>query len=251
MNNLLRASKAFLGRNASTILTCIGGAGVIATSVMAVKATPKAIKLLDVAEEEKGEELTIGEKVQVAGSVYIPSILMGASTLACIFGANILNHRKQTALISAYALLDNSYKEYKNKVKELYGEEVESEVIQSIAKDKYAEQDISVSDNKQLFFDYYSGRYFESTMEEVIASEYAVNRTISLTGECSLSTYYEALDIPSVEHGEYLGWSAGGLQMMAWSDWLDFEHEKVVLEDGLECCIIKMSVEPMYECGYY
>jgi hypothetical protein len=218
---------------------------------MAVKATPKAIKLIEHAEEEKGEKLTTGEKVQVAGPVYIPSILIGASTLACIFGANALNQKKQAALMSAYALLDNSYKEYKNKVKELYGEEAESEVIKGIAKDKYDERDISVSDNNQLFFDYYSGQYFESTMEEVIAAEYAVNRTISLTGECSLSLYYEALDIPSVEHGDYLGWSAGGLQMMAWSDWLDFEHEKVILEDGLECCIIKMSVEPMYECGYY
>ena len=55
MNNLLRCSKLFVKRNASTILTSVGGVGVVATSVMAVKATPKAIALLEQAKEEKQE----------------------------------------------------------------------------------------------------------------------------------------------------------------------------------------------------
>ena len=82
MNNLVKASQLFLKRNASTILTCIGGAGVIATSVMAVKATPKALSLLDEAKEEKGEDLTVLETVKVAWKPYIPSVLFGVSTIA-------------------------------------------------------------------------------------------------------------------------------------------------------------------------
>lgn len=50
--------RQFWHRNASTVLTCLGGAGVVLTSVMSVKATPKVIKLLDEVKEEKGEELT-------------------------------------------------------------------------------------------------------------------------------------------------------------------------------------------------
>ena len=139
MNNLLSRSKLFCKRNGSTILTCIGGAGVVATTVLAVKATPKAIKLLEKAEEEKGEKLTKTEIVKVAGPVYIPTILSGASTIACIFGANILNKRKQASLMSAYALLDNSYKEYRGMVSELYGEEAEERIKSELAKDKYDE----------------------------------------------------------------------------------------------------------------
>ena len=69
MSTLLSRSKSFVNRNGSTILTCLGGAGVIATTVMAVKATPKAVELLEQAKQEKGEELTKLEVVAVAGPV--------------------------------------------------------------------------------------------------------------------------------------------------------------------------------------
>ena len=49
-------NKQFWHRNASTVLSCLGGVGVVATSVLAVKATPKALKLIDKEKEEKGED---------------------------------------------------------------------------------------------------------------------------------------------------------------------------------------------------
>ena len=127
----------FLKRNGSIILTVLGGAGVVATAVTAVKATPKAIKLIEVYEEQKGENLTMLEKVKVAGPNYIPAILIGVGTITCIFGANVLNKRTQASLMSAYALIDNSYKEYKKKVTELYGDETHKEVISSITLSLY------------------------------------------------------------------------------------------------------------------
>lgn len=250
MNKLLYQSKSFVNRHGSTILTCIGGVGVIATAVMAVKDTPKAVQLLEKAKEKKGEDLTKLEIVKAAGPVYIPSFLMGASTLACIFGANVLNQRRQAALMSAYALLDSSYKEYKNKVQELYGEDADTRVRKEIAKDKYEEIDIELDDNKQLFYDAYSERYFESTMEDVIHAEYMVNRKISLWGGARLNEFYEALDIPPAKYGQQLGWSSGMLMSTAWGGWLDFLHEKVTINDDLECCIITMSVEPSFEYDY-
>lgn len=67
--------RQFWHRNASTVLTCLGGAGVVLTSVMSVKATPKVIKLLDEVKEEKGEELTKWEKVKIGTKPYLPAIL--------------------------------------------------------------------------------------------------------------------------------------------------------------------------------
>lgn len=251
MNNLLNRSKVFVNRNASTILTCVGGVGVVTTAIMAVKATPKASSLLDTAKNEKGDDLTTLEKVKVAGPVYIPSVLSGVATLACIFGANALNKRQQAALMSAYALLDSSYKDYKKKTIELYGEEADARVKEEMAKDKYKKTDITRTIGKQLFYDDFSGRYFESTMENVINAQYAINRKIALRSGAYLNEWYEALDIPPTEYGSGLGWSSGMLMDYQWSGWLEFIHNKVMIDDDLECIIIAMSVEPMFDFEYY
>lgn len=252
MNKLINRSKLFLNRNGSTILTCIGGAGVVATTIMAVKATPKAMDLLEKAKNEKGEELTKLEVVKTAGPVYIPTIVTGAATIACIFGANILNKRQQATLMSAYALLDTKYKDHKKKVTELYGEDANSRITEEIAKDKRETSDIPGKIAKQLFYDEFSGRYFESTMEDVIKAQYAINRTLSVHGGASLNEWYEELDIEPTDYGQYLGWSYGMLMDCQWTPWLEFDHKQVMLDDeSLECTIIVMSMEPMCDYEYY
>lgn len=251
MNKLLRSSKLFLKRNSSTILTVVGATGVIATSVMAVKATPKALAMIEKAKEEKGEDLTKLETIKVAGPAYIPAAIAGISTIACIFGANILNKRQQAALMSAYALIDNSYKEYKNKVEELYGDGANSQIRSEIAKDKYEENDISKNDGKELFFDAFSSRYFESTMEDVIKAEYDLNRILAADYGVYLNEFYELLGLEAVDYGNYLGWSSCELVETYWSSWVDFNHEKITMDDGLECTIITMVMEPTFDFENY
>lgn len=155
-------------KNMSTFLTCLGAAGVIATTITAVKATPKAMRLLEEAEKEKGEELTKTEMVKTAAPAFIPTLAIGVGTIISIFGANILNKRSQAALMSSYALLDSSYREYTKKVKKLYGEDSESKIKEEIAKDQYEENDVHVDDGKQLFFDFATLEYFEANMNDVI-----------------------------------------------------------------------------------
>ena len=152
---------------ASTLLTCLGAVGVVATSILVAKATPKAKLELKKAEVEKGEKLTKIEIVKAAGPSYIPSIIMGASTIGCIFGANILNKKVQASMASAYALLDRSFKEYVGKVKELYGEDADFRVRHEVASDKYEEYE-ELPDGEMLFFDYNSMQYFVSTIDQVI-----------------------------------------------------------------------------------
>lgn len=248
MNGLVQQSRLFVKRNASTILTVAGGVGVVATTITAVKATPKAVILLQEAERQKGEKLTAIEKVQVAWKPYIPATLIGAGTIACIFGANVLNKRQQASLMSAYAFLDNSYKEYKAKLKEIYGEEADGKIREEIAKDKYVETE--VKDGKELFYDEFSGRYFESTMEEVIKAEYEVNKKISLWGGAEVNEFYDWLKIPQIDAGG-MGWSTGGLMAETWKDWLEFIHKDMYLEDGTKCCMISTWPEPMYDYEYY
>ena len=236
MNSLLDALKMFAKKNGPTILTCIGSVGVVITSVMAIKATPKAILLLEDARDEKGNDLTKFEKVMVAGPAYIPTIIVGTSTIACVFGANILNQRQQAALMSAYALLDSTYKEYQSKIVDLYSEEADSRVKKEIAKDKYLGDDKLV-DNDALFYDEFSGRYFESTNAKVLKAEYETNKKISDHGGACLNDFYRALGLEPTKYGDRLGWPVNDLS-------LDFRHEKFILDDGLEGCIITFVQKP-------
>lgn len=253
MNKLIHRSKLFINRNASTILTCIGGVGVIATSVMTAKATPKALLLLDKAEEEKGEKLTKVEVIKVAGPAYVPTIITGVSTIACIFGANMLSKRQQAALMSAYALLDSSYKDYKKKVEELYGEDADGRINKEIVKDKYEDSDLEFEyeDDKHLFYDTFSRRYFEATKAAVQRAEYEVNRNLVMRDYCYLNEFYEEIGIDPIESGYKYGWSNGANMDRYWQSWVDFDHTFVELEDGLECCIITMSGEPILDFENY
>lgn len=244
MNSLLSKSQMFLKRNSASILTCVGAAGVIATTVTAVKATPKALTLLEKAKEEKGEELTKLEVVKVAGPAYIPSVVLGVSTLACIFGANVLNKRGQASLMSAYALVDSSYKDYRKKVDELYGEEAGGQVRAGIAKDKYEDIDIELSDGQLLYYDFYSGQYFEATPAEVKNAEYELNRKLMMDDCVYLNEWYHLLDLEPLEHGLDFGWSTCANMDAYWQTWIDFHHEKTVMDDGLECIIISFMQDP-------
>ena len=244
MNKLVHRASLYVRRNAPTILTCAGGIGVVATSVMAVKATPKALQLLEEAKAEKGDDLTKLEVVAVAWPAYIPAIVTGAATIACIFGANVLNQRQQVSLASAYALIDNSYKEYKKKVEELYGKEANAQVRQEIAKDKYKENNIQKENDELLFYDEFSGRYFNATMERVLVAEYQVNRELHNTGYDTLNHFYELVGLNPIDGGDALGWSDGGNYERYWQSWLAFRHNKVVMDEGLECYIITMFEEP-------
>lgn len=260
MKGLVAKSQLLFKRHGSTLLTCMGGAGVIATTVMAVKATPKAITLLEQARNEKGEELTKSEKVKIAGSTYIPTIIMGASTLICVFGANVLNKRTQAALVSAYAMVDRSYREYRQKLKELYGQEAHEEIVNAIAIEKAKEVGISASTfatnsrltddvacgEPVLFYDEWSHRYFESTIEQVITAEYHLNRNFVLRGFTVLNELYEFLGLETTDYGSEIGWTIEDELY-----WIDFNHRKVVIDDGLECYIIETLWEPSADFKEY
>lgn len=130
-------ARLFIKRNSATILSFVAVAGVVATAITSANATPKAVRALDTAKLNKGEEeLTKIEKVKTVLPVYLPTIITGAATVVCILGSNVLNQRTRASLSSAYAIVDQSYRDYRNKVKELYGEETDNRIIEAIAVDK-------------------------------------------------------------------------------------------------------------------
>ena len=164
----------FWKKNASTILTCLGAAGVVVTSVLTAKGVTKAEILMEDRENriwrhgEKLEPLTKREEIMTVIPAYIPAIISGAATIACILGANILNKYQQASLISAYTLLNSSYTEYKKKVAELYGEDANNRVQEEVVRDRYESTEIDIPDEECLFFDFAALRYFTAPMSDVI-----------------------------------------------------------------------------------
>lgn len=123
----------WMHKNSPTILTVIAAVGTGATAVLAAMATPDAIKSKEQAQQEKGEEkLTLWETVKAEAPAYIPAAAVGTGTIACIFGANILNQRQQASIASAYAVLNEMYGKYRKKVKDIFGEAGDRTVIQAI-----------------------------------------------------------------------------------------------------------------------
>lgn len=245
----------FLKKNSATILTVAAAVGVVGTSLLTAKAAIRASKVIEVKEEEKGEKLTLGETLSAVWTIYIPPIILGVSTVGCIFGANIFNKRQQASLASAYALIDSSYKEYKAKVKELYGEETHNRIIDAIAAEKPKDicvraggltetytQEMDEDSEPRLFYDEYSGRYFESTPEKVLLAEYHLNRNYILRGFARLNEFYEFLGLEPTEYGDAVGWDICGEIY-----WIDFNHRKAIIgddTDSFECYIIEMPYYP-------
>lgn len=257
-------AEIFIKRHSSTILTVIGSMGVVATTVLAVKATPKALELIEeerqyrkkcatIFENDESHEtvivpdLTKLEIVKIAWKPYIPTAITGLSTIACILGANYLSTRTQASLMSAYALLDSSYREYRNRTRELYGDEA-ANIEHEIVKSKY-DNSIILHEDTELFYDYQSGRYFESTMERVKRAELMLNQKLTTHGYACLNDFYDLLGIPRKPYGYDLGWSTMCSDKIYSYDsiLLELVYEKAIMDDGLECNIITINFPPSLE----
>ena len=239
----MNKAQYFLRKHSTTILTVAGATGVVVTSVLAVKATPKALLLLEEAKKEKGDELTPVEVVKAAWKPYIPTFLVGTSTIACIFGINYLSVKNQASLMSAYALLDSSYKEYQNKVKELHGEEADVNVKHELAKARLDDA-LIVEEGNMMFFDYYSMNCFESTMENVLLAEAEFLKILEDRGYACINEYYDILALPHVEFGYQLGWFDVENNDPYNCHELEFKYEKGTLPSGQEYCIITTNMPP-------
>ena len=245
-------------RRVPIVMTFVSAAGVVATAVMAAKATPKAMELIraDSRKNHDGDPYayTKKEAIKSCWKCYIPTAAIGVSTIICIFGSTALTRRQQVSLASAYALLEKSYKEYRGKVKELYGEEAHQTIMKELAVEKA--KDISIyapnlvgcsnlefqdaDEETRLFYDSFSKRYFESTISRVLQAEYHLNRNFTLGATPSLNDFYDLLGLERTEHGDSIGWTNSDGSYY----WIDFNHYKTTVDGTMECWIIESEFLP-------
>lgn len=224
---ILRAVSRKAKKALPIILPIISVAGVFATGILSAKAT---IKALEQAEERDD-----------AWKCYIPAALTAIATASCIIGCGVLNHKRQASLLSAYALLANSYKQYREKTRELYGEDVDKKIMSTIAIEKTdprviikrvgltsittSDWGIDEEETKHIFYEAFSGRIFESTAHKVLQAELAVANNMADGGFVSINDFYEFLGLPRLEGLDPIGWCiCDGYQ------WVEFNHYKTKLE---------------------
>lgn len=239
----MNKTQYFIKKHSSTILTVLGSVGVVTTTVLAVKATPKATSLIAEARMIKGEDLTPLEIVKVAWKPYIPTVISGIGTIACIVGINRLSVKSQASLMSAYALLDNSYKEYKKKTNEIYGEDADDRIKSAIA-ESHIGDDIVVDDEKISFFEFQSMRCFTSTMHHVLQAECAFLELLHNKGFATLNEYYSLLGIPPVSFGDRQGWFDMERIDPYHCEELEFNYEQSLTKNGDKFIIIDTNLPP-------
>lgn len=242
-----------LKKNSPTILSCVAAVGVVASTVLAIKATPKALRAIENATDEKGEELTKLETFKVTAQLYIPTAITCVSTIVCILGANALNKKQQASLISAYALLDDTFKKYRKAAISVYGDDADNKIKAQMAEQVWIcpngynvyDPDMDLESEKFLFYDFISQRYFNATLPSVINAQYHLNRNLQLRGYASINEFYSFIGIPPIEDGDDIGWNIDYMLIEIGSMWLDFDNKRTELEDGMECCIISPYIEPL------
>lgn len=237
----MNKTQLFLKRNSSLILSIVSGIGVITTTALAIKATPKALELIEEQQKEKGDKLTPMEVVKTAWLPYVPTGISMFSTIACIFGSQYLNMRHQASLVSAYTVLDNAYKQYMIKAEEALGEEKALDVKTEMIKEYIDTDRIDLKNDEHLFFDYQTLKYFYSTFEQVELAEKQLNQELAATGFASVNDFYRFLGLPELEYSKYMGWTDEGHYQE-----MKFEHQRVEMDDGLECWII-VTEEPLID----
>lgn len=243
IQKIVYVTRGFLHRNGSTILTVVGVCGGVYAAIKAVKNTPKAMTLLSEARYSKdyytGEnELTKWETVKAVAPVYILPAVIGVSSIACLLGASVLSRRQQAALISAYALVDAKFKEYRESAKRVYGEDADDAIQKDIMVAKWAkETSLPPGDDLTLFYDTLSDRFFYSTPQAVTEAEYHFNRNFALRGYADLNELYDFIGIPETMDGNIMGWSAD-LGFDYGYVWVDFEHREEHFGDTIGYSII-------------
>lgn len=230
LSNVARQIGGTIRKKSPEILTGMGIGLGFCTVGLAVKATPRALMLIeekkreinrDILEEAKAngheicnhvDKLTPVDTVKVAWKCYIPAATTGVASIVCLVSANSISARRNAALLAAYTISETALKDYRNKVVEVVGEKKEREVQDAVAIERFQRDPVEnkeiviTNKGKTRCYDVLTGRYFESDIDSINRAVNEYNRELITQPYMSLNEFYEKLELPDVELGNYVGW---------------------------------------------
>lgn len=247
-SGMARAFRQAFYKHGPDILTWLGIAGMATTPILAVKATPSAMRRIEQKKKELGaDKLTPIETVQAAWKCYIPSASTFVVSAACLIGAQSENVRRNAALATAYTISETALMEYQEKVVGEIGEKKEQAIRDSIAKDKLeaapvvTNKEVIISDSGEtMCYDAISGRYFKSSVDKLKKAENELNRELLRDMYVSLNDFYFLVNLSATKMGDSLGWNIDhGLVE------LDFSAQ--LLEGQTPCLVLDYRLSPQYD----
>lgn len=245
--------QAGLSKHSPAILTGIGIVGFTSATVLAVKATPKALKLIEEKKKEKKlNKLPPMEVVKATWKCYIPAAVSGISSAACLIGAHSIHAERHAILAAAYKISETALTEYKEQVVNTIGEKKEKVVRENVVKKKVEETPVSKSEvivtkhGDVTCFEPTSSRFFKSDKETIRAAVNNLNEQMlrDMFGYVSLNDLYDELGLSHTSIGDHLGWNVENGQIK-----VDFSY--MGDEDGLPCMVIVYDIEPKYGYNKY
>ena len=250
MMKIYNNSKNMVVKHSPEILAGVGVVGTVASAVMACKSTLKLNDILDecketrdkikeVAEnpryekeyspEDAKKDLTVNytQTVVKIAKLYAPAVILGTASLGCLLASNDILRKRNAALSAAYMTVDKSFKEYRSRVAERFGEEVEKEIrynikaqqIEETIVDENGNETTVVSEQKVMDPNMYSNyaRFFdefnpnwksdpEYNLMFLRAQQQYANDLLRAKGRLFLNEVYEMLGMEKSKAGQIVGW---------------------------------------------
>ena len=255
MADLFKGFKMAVSKHSPEILTGLGIAGMITSSVLAVKATPKALELVKERKEEldyeETDKLPVSETVKAAWKCYIPAVVTGATSIVCLIGASSVNLRRNAALTAAYNLSATALAEYKDKVIETVGEKKEREIRDKVAEERINKNPANQSaiivtgNGNTRCFDTITKRRFVSDIETMNKIVNELNKRM-INGEdyISLNEFYYEIGLDSCLVGDELGWNVR-------ENLIELDYSAQIDTDGVPCIVVDYMYPPVRGFNHY
>lgn len=264
LTKLYRGVKNATIKHSPELLTGLGIAGMITTTIMAVRATPKALMLIEeekrhinheILEQAKLREAETPPKIdhlkpmdviKTTWKCYIPAAVTGTVSIACLIGASSVNAKRNAALATAYTLSETTLRDYQKKVVETIGEKKEQTVRDAVAKEHLEKTPVEnkeviiTSKGNTLCFDTVSGRYFKSDIDKLKKAENELNRQMRDEMYISLNDFYYEIGLESIKLGDDLGWNID-------NGYIDLRFSSQLATDGTPCLVIDYGYAPRYD----
>ena len=209
----VNTARIFLSNNSPLILTCMSVVGTVSTAVMASQAT---IKAQDILYDNGAEDLPWQDKVRLTWKCYIPTGLMGISTIGCMIGSHVCSENQKAALQSAYLLSQTTLQEYQKKVIERIGKNKEREVYDETLKEVAIRQGqpttvysdggmagevIDTGHGNTLFYDVPGQIYFKSDINYIRSKVNDLNNEVRTEMYFDWNEIYYRWGLPMRKYG--------------------------------------------------
>ena len=252
LKRTIKSAGRVLTKYSPGILTGIGITGMIGATFMAVKATPKALYLIESKKEEtEVEELTPVEAIKTCWKCYIPATLTTVLSAVCLIGASTVSAKRNAALATAYSISEAALREYQEKVVEVVGEKKEKAVRDAVAKNQIERDPVTKSEvviidsnSNTLCYEPLSGRYFKSTIDKIKKAEIKLDRQMIQEMYVSLNDFYWEIGLDGTDLGDKMGWNLS-------KGYMDLSFSSQLANDGTPCAVIVYGIPPVYDYQNY